>query len=167
MKTKSQKSEELEKGKDLLAKSEFLVFTDFTKVGAEDLRRFRMELRKVGAGFLVIKKRLLGILLKGHSADFDMKKNKLSLGTVFAPDIEKSAGTVYKFFKELKVEKEKILGGYDLKQKAEMSPAVVLAIGQLPPREVLLSQLLGMIAAPIQSLLYVLSERSKMVENKK
>ncbi len=161
MKSRSQKGEELAKGKVLLEKSQFLVFTDFTKVSAEDVRRLRSELRKVGAGFLVIKKRLLALLLKGNGADFDTRKNKLSLGTVFALDIEKTAGTVFKFFKELGVEKEKILGGYDLKQKTEMSSAAVLAIGQLPSREVLLGQLLGMIAAPIRSLLYVLDQKSK------
>ena len=39
--------------------------------------------------------------------------------------------------------------------------AQVVFIGNLPPREVLLAQLLGMIAAPIRSFLYVLDQKSK------
>jgi len=168
MKTKTQKQEELNKGKELLNASNFLVFTDFNKVGAEDIRNFRKELRAVGASFLVIKKRLLGILLKERGIELDAKKQfAFSLGTVFTPDIEKSAGVVFKFFKGLNVEKEKILGGYDLAQNNFMDANTVRTIGQLPPREVLLGQLLGMLAAPIQSFLYVLSEKSKMVENNK
>lgn len=161
MKTRTQKQAELEKGKKLLTGSQFLVFTDFTKVSAEDLRRLRGELQKMGAGFLVIKKRLLGILMKERGADFDAKQFKLSLGTVFTEDIEKSSAAVFKFFKELNVEKEKILGGYDLAAKHAMSADDVRMIGQLPSREVLLGQLLGMIAAPIRSLLYVLDQKSK------
>jgi ribosomal protein L10 len=34
-------------------------------------------------------------------------------------------------------------------------------IGQLPSREVLLSQVLGTIAAPLQALLYLLEQKSK------
>ncbi len=166
MKSRQQKQEELKKGKELLEKSQFLIFTDFTKITAESLRRLRRELKEVGANFLVIKKRLLNILLKEKGLDFDTTKHKISMGTVFAPDIEKSAGSVFKLFKELGVEKEKILGGYDVKNKTAIEPEKVLMIGQLPSREVLLAQLAGMIAAPIRSFLYVLKEKSKMVETK-
>ncbi|MEK7193385.1 MAG: 50S ribosomal protein L10 [Patescibacteria group bacterium] len=160
MKTKAQKSEELKKGKQLLEGSHFLVFTDFTKVATKDLRRLRSELTKLNAGFMVIKKRLLAILLKEKGVDFNPKQFKFSLGTVFAQDIEKASATVYKFFKELGAEKEKVLGGLDLKSKGFLDADKIRAIGQLPPREVLLGQLLGMIVAPIRSLLYVLKEKS-------
>jgi ribosomal protein L10 len=42
-----------------------------------------------------------------------------------------------------------------------LSAEEVLFVGQLPPREILLAQLLGMIAAPIKSFLYVLDQKSK------
>jgi hypothetical protein len=43
-----------------------------------------------------------------------------------------------------------------------MTAEDVVYIGKLPPREVVLAQLLGMLAAPIRSFLYILDEKSKM-----
>ncbi|MBI4094878.1 MAG: 50S ribosomal protein L10 [Candidatus Liptonbacteria bacterium] len=160
MKTKAQKQEELKKGKELLEKSSFLIFTDFTRVSSEQLRRIRQAARNVSARFMVIKKRLLGVLLKEKGMEFNAGEHKVSLGTVFAPDIEQGAGVVYRTMKELGIEKEKILGGYDLKGNIYLSAEEVIAVGSLPPREVLLAQLLGMLAAPIRSFLYVLKEKS-------
>lgn len=170
MKSKSQKQEELKKGKELLDRSQVLIFTDFTKVKAEDLRRMRRELKKIGASFFVIKKRLLGLLLKERSVDFDTKQFKMSIGTIFSEnDLEKIGGPVYKFFSALEVPegKEKdlwvkhILGGYDLENKNLIDAAQIIVIGKLPPREVLLGQLLGMLVAPLRSFMYILDQKSK------
>ena len=162
MKSRAQKKKELEKGAELFKKSELLVFTDFNNVKNEDIRRLRSELKKLGAQFLVIKKRLLNVLLKEKGIDFDARKFKASMGTIFSSaGIEEISVPIFKFFKELNLQEEKILGGYDIKEKSTIESAKILTIGQLPSREVLLSQLLGMIAAPIRSFLYVLSEKSK------
>lgn len=170
MKTKIQKQEELRKGKELLEKARVLVFTDFTNLPAEDMRRLRKELKTVGANFLVIKKRLLNLLLKERNIDFDARQFKLSVGTVFAEsDVEKVSTPIYKLFSSLEVpegtEKDfwvkHILGGYDLKNKAFVAADRIVFIGKLPPREALLAQLLGILASPVRSFLYILSERSK------
>src|SRR5579863_9774764 len=122
MKTRAQKSDELKKAKELLEKSRTLIFADFTKVTAEDIRALRTELRKVGANFLVIKKRLLGILLKEKGIPADLSQFKVSIGTIFSEsDIEKAAGPAYKFFSTLAVPEgaakdvwvKHLLGGYD------------------------------------------------------
>ena len=162
MKSKLQKQEELKKGAELFNKSQLLVFTDFNNVKNEDIRRLRSELKKLGAQFLVIKKRLLNILLKEKGIDFDARKFKASMGTIFSSaGIEEISVPIFKFFKELNLQGEKILGGYDIKGKSVIEQAKIIAIGQLPTREVLLSQLLGMISAPIRSFLYVLDQKSK------
>ncbi len=170
MKTKAQKGEELKKGKELFDKSEVLVFSDFTGMTAENMRRFRNELKAVGASLLIIKKRLLNIALKESGIDFDAKQFKSSLGTVFsAGNAEKISGPVFKFFSSLQVPegKEKdmwikhILGGYDTKNKTAINSEDIIFIGKLPSKEVLLGQLLGMLTSPLRSLMYVLDERSK------
>jgi large subunit ribosomal protein L10 len=164
MKTKAQKNEELEKGKELLKKSQVLVFTDITKITAEDVRKLRTELRALNAKLFVTKKRLMGIALKEKGIEFNTRESKASLATVFAPgEIEKVTAVVFKFFKALGVEKEKMLGGYDVERKQLLNANEVRFIGQLPSREVLLGQLLGQLASPIRSFLYVLSEQSKKV----
>ncbi|MGC9968571.1 MAG: 50S ribosomal protein L10 [Minisyncoccia bacterium] len=170
MKTKAQKGEELKKAKAMLDKSQALVFADFTKISAENVRKFRMELKKQGANFLVIKKRLLALLLKERGIDTDLKQFKISVGTIFAENgTEAVAGTAFRFFSGLEVPEggdkntwvKHLLGGYDVKAGAPMDATQVVFIGKLPPREVLLAQLLGMISAPVKSLLYILDQKAK------
>ena len=170
MKTKAQKGEELKKAKILLDKSHALIFADFTKISAEDMRRFRNELKKNGANFLVIKKRLLSLLFMERGIDADLKQFKISVGTVFSEKgVDMVAGPAFKFFSGLEVPEggdkqmwvKHLLGGYDVAGNAAVDAAQVVFIGKLPPREVLLAQLLGMLAAPIRSFLYLLDQKSK------
>ncbi len=170
MKTKVQKQVELDEARKLLEKSHALVFTDFTKITAENVRRFRRDLSKVDAEFLVIKKRLLSILLKEKGIDVDLTKFKISVGTIFSRgDIEKISGPVFTFFSKLDIPEggakdvwvKHLLGGYDFAKKEPFDGAQVVYIGKLPPREVILAQLLGILSAPIRSFLYVLDQKSK------
>ena len=170
MKSRAQKQEELNEARKLLEKSEALVFTDFTKIAAESIRKFRRDLKGSNADFLVIKKRLLGILLKEKGIDVDLKQFKTSVGTIFSRgDVEKIAGPAFTFFSKLEVPEggakdvwvKHLLGGYDLAKKAPLDGTQLVYIGKLPPREVVLAQLLSILVAPIRSFLYVLDQKSK------
>jgi len=172
MKSRLQKQEELKNAKELFEQARVLLFSDFTKVSAEQLRRFRKELKAAGAKLLVIKKRLLSLLLKEKGIDFDLRRFKLSLAAIFSDvDLEKVSAPVFKFFSGLELPEgaakdfwlKHILGGYDLKGGSPVDPERIIFIGKLPPREILLAQLLGTIAAPIKSLLYLLDQKSKSI----
>lgn len=169
MKTKLQKQDQVKKGATLAEKSGGVILVDFAKVNTADLRNLRRDLTKGGSTLFIMKKRLLGIMLKERGAEFAGGDFKTSVGAVFAANLEAASSTVYKFFKglekEKKVEGKKILGAYDFaRMNAFMPQAQVEFMGSLPPREVLLAQLLGMIAAPIRSLLYVLDQKSKQTQ---
>lgn len=165
MKTKAQKSEELTKGRELMSKAHTVLLVDFSKVGTADLKNLRQELKKDGNPLLVIKKTLLGLLFKEKGIEFGGEDFKVPMGAVFAGNLETAASSVYKFYRGLEIAKKidtpKILGGYDLSTKSFVPSERIVFIGKLPPREVVLAQLLGMLAAPIRSFLYVLSEKSK------
>ncbi len=170
MKSKAQKQEELNEARKLLEASRALVFTDFTKLTAESVRKFRRDLAKADADFLVAKKRLLNILFKEKGIDVDLSRFKISVGTIFSRgDIEKIAGPAFKFFSGLEIPEggakdvwiKHLLGGYDLAKKQPLDGAQMIHIGGLPPREVVLAQLLGMLSAPIRSFLYVLDQKAK------
>ncbi len=164
MKSKTQKQNELDRGRTLFDASKSLIFVDFSRVTAEDFRKLRHELHGLGVKILVLKKRLLGVLLKERGIETNAKEIGPSVATIFSPaSLEEVSGPVYAFFKTLGkgLEKEKILGGVDPVAKALIPAQQVQMIGQLPPREVLLGQLLGMLASPIRSFLYVLQEKSK------
>ena len=54
-----------------------------------------------------------------------------------------------------------MLAGFDLSSATLFDAVQIKRIGQLPPREILLAQLLGMLQAPVRSLAYTLSEVAK------
>lgn len=167
MLTKEQKKQQIEEGKEIIKNNKFLIFIDFTKTSVEDLKKLRRALGNIGAKLKVIKKRLLNIAFKENNLDIDFSDFKFQVGTVFSEkDIPEIAASVYKFSKEIdnKNKEFKILGGYDLSAKNFLDAEFVKMIGQLPSREILLSQLVGMLQSPISRLLYILSEKSKMVE---
>jgi large subunit ribosomal protein L10 len=164
MKSRSQKQKELEKGRGFLEQSKALIFIDTQGVGTKDFQGLKRSLGDAGAKVMVIKKRLLGLLMKEKKLPFESGAFKLPVATVFAEDLERASSLVHKFFSTFggkDVSKEKILGGYDTQTGQLVTAEDVQFLGALPPREVLLGQLLGMIAAPIRGLLYVLQERSK------
>src|ERR1700733_984311 len=104
MKTRAQKEVELANARELFENSQALIFADFTKITAENLRKLRTELKKSGANFLVIKKRILGILLKEKGIDVDLKQFKTSVGTIFSEvGNEEASGMAYKFFSGMEV----------------------------------------------------------------
>ncbi len=168
MKTKIQKQEELKKGEKFLKDSQGLVIFDISKISTSSLTKLRAELRKIGAPLLVMKKRLLGILLKKEGVEFQPNQYKVSAGTVFSPNLEDGARIVYKFLKEREAAEKtadlnKLIGGVDLKKKSFIGFEQIKLIGALPSREILLSQLMGAISSPLRALLYVLDERAKKV----
>ena len=165
MLTKSQKSQQINEGKEALKQSRTLAFVDFSGTTVEDMKKLRRSLLSVGAKLKVFKKKLLRIALKENGVDFNPEQFDLQVGTILAKgDISEIAGLIYKFSKEIKNKNFKILGGYDLAEKNFFDSAATTRIGQLPSREVLLGQLVGMLAAPMKTFLYVLNEKSKMVE---
>ncbi|MCL4399665.1 50S ribosomal protein L10 [Patescibacteria group bacterium] len=163
MKTKAQKKEQIETGKEKIGKSETIVFTDFTGLSANELNGFRKLIRELGGVMVVMKKRLLTLALKEKGIEFDAKKLAGQTGVVFSPkNSVETANVVYKFGKTFKSKKIfNILGGFDLNDKRFMDSAEVETLGQLPSREVLLGQLAFMLTVPIKKVLFVLNEKAK------
>jgi len=166
MKTKQQKAKQIEQGEDFLKQSQLLLFTDFTGTGVEDMKNLRKTLKEMGAKFKVIKKRLLRIVFEKMGVDFNPEQFDSQVGTIFTQkDIYEIISPVYKFSKEKEKRGFKILGAYDLAEKKFIDAETVVKIGKLPAREVLLSQLVGVLSAPMRILAYVIQERAKKVGN--
>ena len=171
MKTRAQKETELANARELFEKSQALIFADFTKITAENLRKLRIELKKSGANFLVIKKRILGILLRRRgSMSTSSSSRRPSVRSSPKWTAEHIAGPAFKFFSGMEVPEgeakdiwiKKILGGYNINaDTSRWMRRRVVYIGKLPPREVVLAQLLGMLARPIRSFLYILIRIAK------
>ena len=113
---------------------------------------------------------MLKLALKENKIDFDLEKFEAQVGTVFTPnELPSVAGQIYKFSRELAKKKKdfKVLGVYNIKAKSFLDAAQFTVIAKLPSREVLLAQVVGVLAAPIRVFMYLLQEKSKkMVEQK-
>lgn len=164
MLTKAQKKQHVELGEGLLKKSKTLVFADFTGVDTGSVRRIKVEVRKTGVTFKVIKKRLLRIALKNLGIDFDPMQFPAQVGAFYIPeDLSSVAAPIFKFAKDLVKEKKefKVLGAYDLVAKVAIPVAEFNTIAKLPTREVLLSMVLGAITGPLRAFMYIAQEIAK------
>ncbi len=163
-KTKAQKIQEVKDVAGHLKGKETLIIADFTGLPVNEMTTFRKSIRAMGGMFHVMKKRLLKILLEQEGFTFDRETFPGQSGIIISPkDLSETAGTVYAFAKEKNKKEEifKILGGFLLGEKKQLSGKEVKMIGALPSREVLLGQLVGMIASPLKKFLFVLNEKSK------
>lgn len=164
MKSKLQKQREMEHGESLLKSAQSMVFVDFSKTPVVKVSELKNQLREIGATYRVIKKRLLKKVFSDAGVEIDPKQFSGQLATIFAPnDISEVTGIVYRFAKEAEKNEHAfaLLGGYDAVGKTFFSTQDIVRIGQLPSRDILLAQLLGMLQAPIKSLVYTLDQVAK------
>ncbi|MEK7611753.1 MAG: 50S ribosomal protein L10 [Patescibacteria group bacterium] len=164
MKSREQKIKELGAGKELLEKSGSVVFADFSGVSIALLSKLKSELKKSGAVFRVIKKRLLKIAFKQSKIDFDPTQYDAQVGSIFIPgELTESAGAIYKFSRDVAREKKefKVLGAFDLAHGEYLDAQAFTTLAQLPSREVLLAQLANVLNGPLRKLMYVLQEVGK------
>ncbi len=164
MKTKVQKTEDVKKASELFDKSNSIVFVNFSKTPTKEIDVLKNSLASASSSYKVVKKRLLGLVFKNKKAPIDINLFDSQLGTVFSSkDIVDSAGMVYRFLKgkEKELPEFKMLGGYDTALLKYYSAEEINKIGKLPSKEILLSQLLGMLSAPTRSLAYVLDQIAK------
>jgi large subunit ribosomal protein L10 len=159
--TKAQKIKAVETGVADLQKSRSVIIADFTGITVNEINSLRRTLKSVGAIFRVVKKRLLKFVFEKEGMVFDPEKFAGQTGVIFSPkDLAETAGKVYEFAKTKK-DLFKFLGGFDVKEKKFIEGAEVKRIGQLPSREVLLGQIVGMLAAPIRKFMFVLNQKGR------
>ncbi len=167
MLTKQQKIKSVGEAEKILDQNKTLIFVDFNGTKVEDLRKLKRTLRELGAQLKVIKKKLFRIAFQNKKIDFNPEQFDFQVGAVFSDkDISEVSGPVYKFFKEVEKKGFKILGAYDLSVNNFFDAEMVKKIGQLPSREILLAQLVGVIMARIKMLMYVLDQKSKQTVEK-
>lgn len=168
MKTKEQKKQAIDKAQKLIDESRNLFFVDFTGTGVEDMKVLRRSLKDLGAKTKVIKKKLLRVALEKEKVDFNPEQFDEQLATIFSSkDISDVASPIYKFYKEKEKKGFKILGAYDLANSNFLDATMVKRIGQLPSKEILLAQLVGMLSMPVKMFMNVLDKRSQKLAEAK
>ncbi|MFY9493309.1 MAG: 50S ribosomal protein L10 [Minisyncoccia bacterium] len=148
MLAKAQKIKLVEKLAEILRKNPSILFVDFTGLNMSELYTLKKELKKEGLGWKVLKKSLLDFSFeKSGRAGFDLSGHKSAVAVVFGPSESDAqmAKIIHEFI--VKNKKMEILGGFLLGEKMLKDAVTVLA--KLPPREVLLGQVLTMFMSPV------------------
>lgn len=136
----------------LASKATFLV--EYQGINVEQLQKLRKNLRVQGGDLKVAKARLMKRAISNTQADVLDPLLKDQIALVFArTDIASIAKVLRDFSKE--VEACKIVGGN--LGNSLLDAASVLQIAQLPSREVLLAQLMGLMLAPMTQCVQVLN----------
>lgn len=158
--TKEKKIQLIEQSEKNLDEAKLLLFADFKGVKVEELRDLRKVLKGINAKFMVVKKRLLRIVLQRKGIDLDPLKFEGQVGAIFSGgEISEIVQPIYKFSKDHP--NFKLVGGLNLEKKGEVPFETIQMIGSLPPREILLTQLMGALIAPLRGLMYILQEKGR------
>lgn len=145
----AEKAKTIEQAKDWYSKSVGVVFTDYRGLKVKEVQQLRRDLRKKGADFHVLKNTLFRIAAGDDAAKLpdDLHNGPTAVAFVFEneTDCAKAILDYAKTNKNLKV-KGGFFGGRVFNAKE------VEALSALPPRNVLIAQVIGAIAAPLTTL---------------
>ena len=156
--TKVQKQKILDELKEKIAKQKVMIFADFTGLKVKDLSNLRKKIKAADGEIKVAKKTLLGLAVKSAGLEFETKKLKGEIASVFGYKDEISlAKIIYQFASANP--NLKILGGFLENQFRTAQDFITLA--QLPAKEELLSGLVRSVSAPISNFINVLQGNIK------
>jgi large subunit ribosomal protein L10 len=135
--------------------SSFVLVAEYRGLKVEQFSELRRQLRKSGARMQVVKNRFLRLITrdKGWSGLDPSLKGQSAIVT--GSDVVQAAKVIKKFSSTggLPVMKAGILG------EMVLTSAQINALAELPPREVLLGQVVGTVAAPLSRLVGVLQQK--------
>jgi len=161
--TREQKSNILKDLTDKFSRAKAAILVDFNKLSVSKAMELRRNLKSVDAEYKVAKKTLINrVLRSGKFENANLDSFKTQVGVVFSyADPVPMASSLFKFSKVN--EALKILGGFlglNWQNKDK-----IMALAKLPPREILLWQLVRTIAAPLSGLANVLQGNLRNLVN--
>lgn len=135
-----------------------IVLIDYRGLTVAQVSELRNEARKVGAIYKVYKNRLMKIAFDKLKIDFPASDFEGTTAVLFHPTDEVAPAKIAldgeKKYGVLKLKSGYVSGKY-------YNTAEITALANIPSREVLLGQLVGLLTSPLRSLAFDLSELAK------
>jgi large subunit ribosomal protein L10 len=160
--SKQKKQELVAQYVEQLKESQGIIFADYRGLSVADMTGLRSAMRPIGAKFQVIKNRLLALALEeaGMSLpeEWLLGPTAVSFCLGEVPPVAKALTDATKDLETLQI-KGGLLG------TSVLGAGEVRAIADLPPREVLLSQVLGTIGSPASQMAGVIASGIRQVLN--
>lgn len=142
--------------RELLADASTFFLVDYQGLSAGDLHALRAKVRAAGGRLLVAKNTLVNVVLKEHGVEgFDTALQGPTAIVLVGEDPVAPAKALTDFAKDHPKDLPTSKGGR--LQGSVVGPETLAKIAKLPPREQLLSELIGVLQAPLTQLVGVLS----------
>lgn len=152
--TRQQKEHVVSEVSDALPAATSVVFVGFSGLNVVDVTQLRDKLYEAGAKMRVMPKRLLKIALKNANVSYDPATWDGQMAVVWGTDAVTPAKIMYELAKK-KPDTMKLLAG--VLEGNTLSLEQITSLAQLPSREQLLAQLVGVLAGPMRGLMSVMS----------
>ena len=146
----AEKAQVIEQAKEWYSKSAGVIFADYRGLSVKEMQGLRSTLRSKGAEIHVLKNTLFRL---SAGEDVNSLPAEFHNGTTaYAYVFEDEAGCAKALLDFAKTSKKLVVKGGYFGGKA-MTAAEVDTLSKLPPRDVLLAQVIGTIAAPLSTLI--------------
>jgi len=152
--SKEKKQELVKTYAEELSRSQAAILTNYSGLSVAELNRLRNKMREAGSGYHVVKNRLVKLALReaGLPVPEELLQEPTAIGFCYEGVIA-PAKVLTEYAKESKV--LTIKGG--ILGERVIDVQVISSLAALPPRDVLLAQLLSGIQSPVAGLVNVLS----------
>ena len=148
--TREQKEAFVAEFQERLGRSEAIYLTDFTGLNVKAMTSLRSQLKKSGGEYLVVKNRLVKRALAETAIPDISQFLEGPTGIVFGDeDAVAAARTVTEFAKE---NEDRPVFKVGVLETTVLDAAQIDRVAGLPPREELLSQVAGVLSAPMSAL---------------
>jgi large subunit ribosomal protein L10 len=153
--TREQKEAFVAEFQERLGRSEAIFLTDFTGLNVKAMTSLRSQLKKAGGEYLVVKNRLVRRALAETEIPDISRFLEGPTGVVFGDDdVVAAARTVTDFAKE---NGDRPVFKVGVLETSVLDAAQIDRVASLPPREELLSQVAGVLSAPMSALVGAMS----------
>lgn len=151
--TRQKKEETIKDLKEKLKKSQVIIFVNFHGLNVLAVSDLRRKLREIDTGYKVVKKTLIKKTLENFGLEGEFPELEGEVAVVFSEsDPIAPAKLIKEFAKKNSI---KLVAGVFENKYIDGNTVVMLA--NIPPREVLLGQLVNVINSPIQGLVVTLN----------
>jgi len=163
---KAQKTEVLNKLKNLIKDAKSVGFTTNTGLTVEEITNLRISLREVNATFILAKKTLIKIAFKNVydvELDSSLLPNQIAL-VLSNDDAIAGLGKVNDFMKKGQPGENKMEWTAAYFEDKVLDAAATKEIAGMPSRETLLSRMVGSLMSPLSGMARFLDAAAKEVE---
>ena len=157
-KTRSQKTELLDKYKDILKNKGGYLLVNSDKTDTSTVLELKMKLKDVDANYIVVKNSLFKVALQDTKQPLQTQELDGPTAIIY---FDQDPTAPAKLVKEIQKEKELLNAKGGVYEGEFLTEERVMQLAEIPTKEVLLSQLVGTINAPLTGFMNALTGNVK------